>query len=130
MMSNPRFPHTCTITKSVGDVQLGTATETLVYNGSCRKELNNFNDQNPANAANTAQWLLSMPVALRLEYGIKVVVDDGVAEIEGIVSDWETTNIEHYNSEGTFTKDSNGNVTSLNGITTVGMHIYVTVNKN
>ena len=130
MMSNPRFPHTCTITKSVGDVQLGTATETLVYNGSCRKELNNFNDQNPANAANTAQWLLSMPVALRLEYGIKVVVDDGVAEIEGIVSYWGTTNIEHYNSEGTFTKDSNGNVTSLNGITTVGMHIYVTVNKN
>lgn len=82
MMSNPRFPHTCTISKSVGDVQLGTATETLVYSGSCRKELNNFNDQNPANAANTAQWLLSMPVVLRLEYGIKVVVDDGVAEIE------------------------------------------------
>ena len=79
-MSNPRFPHTCTISKSVGDVQLGTATETLVYRGSCRKELNNFNDQNPANAANTAQWLLSMPVVLRLEYGIKVVVDDGVAD--------------------------------------------------
>lgn len=102
----------------------------MVYSGSCRKELNNYNNTNPNNSASTAQWLLSLPIICRLVYGDKIVVDDGIAEIEGTVSDWATTNIEHYNSDGTFTKDGDGNITSLDGTTTKGFHVYVDISKN
>lgn len=129
-MDNPRFPHTCTISRTSGDVQTGEITTVMVYSGSCRKQLNNYNNTNPNNSASTAQWLLSLPVTCKLVYGDKVVVDDGIAEIEGTVSDWATTNIEHYNSDGTFTKDSDGNITSLDGTTTKGFHIYVDISKN
>lgn len=129
-MNNPRFPHTCSITRSEGDIQAGEFTTTLVYNGSCRKELNNFNNTNPSNSASTAQWLVSLPISCRLVYGDKVTLDDGIAEISGTVSDWATTNIEHYNSNGTFTKDKDGNITYLDGTNTKGLHVFVSISKN
>ena len=129
-MSNPRFPHICSITRSEGDIQAGEIITTLVYSGSCRKELNNYNNANPNNSASTAQWLLSLPISCKLAYGDKVTLDDGIAEISGTVSDWATTNIEHYNSDGTFTKDKDGNITSLDGTTTKGLHVFVSISKN
>ena len=129
-MSNPRFPHTCIITREEGDPQDGEMTSTILFNGSCRKELTKFNDRHYQNAANTSQWILSLPIGVKILFGDKVKVNDGIADIEGIVSDWEVTNITHYNSDGVFQKDADGNVTSLDGTTTKGMHIYVDVTKN
>jgi len=129
-MSNPRFPHTCTITRQSGDFQDGDVTSTLLYSGSCRKELNKFDNQHSTNSANTAQWMLSVPIQIKILFGDIVTVDDGIADIKGIVSDWEVTNLTHYNSDGVFQKDDSGNVTSLDGTTTKGMHIYVQVTKN
>lgn len=129
-MSNPRFPHNCTISRLTGDAQDGELTNTLLYSGSCRKELNKFDDQHYSNSANTSQWILSMPIEVKVMFGDVVVVNDGIAEIKGVVSDWEVTNITHYNKDGVFQKDADGNVTSLYGTTTRGMHIYVSVTKN
>lgn len=129
-MDNPRFPHTCVITREEGDPQDGEMTSTLLYSGSCRKELNKFDNQHYANSANTAQWMISLPKEIKVLFGDIVRVDDGIADIEGVVSDWEVTNITHYNEDGVFTKDNDGNVTSLYGTTTRGMHIYVSVTKN
>lgn len=129
-MYNPRFPHTCIISRQTGDAQDGELTDSVLYNGSCRKELDKFDDQHSANSANTSQWLLSMPIEVKIKFGDVVLVDDGIAEIKGTVSDWEVTNITHYNSNGVFTKDEKGNVTSLDGTKTKGMHIYVSVTKN
>jgi hypothetical protein len=74
--------------------------------------------------------MLSVPIQIKILFGDIVTVDDGIADIKRIVSDWEVTNITHYNEDGVFTKDNDGNVTSLYGTTTRGMHIYVSVTKN
>ena len=129
MMSNPRFPHTCTISRTEGDTQLGTSTTTMIYKGSCRKGLNNQKDA-PVGSASTAQWILSLPITFKIKFGDKVIVDDGVAELKGNVSDWQVTNIEHLNSGGVLTEDINGSNTSLDGTTTKGFHIYVNMTKN
>jgi hypothetical protein len=129
-MGNPRFPHKCDIERVDGSSQLGDTESTFIYSGSCRKELNTWNDSHYQNAANTAQWILSLPVEVMVNFGDVVTVDDGISPIKGTVSDWQTTNITHQNSDGTFTKDADGKVTSLDGTTTKGMHIYVSVTKN
>lgn len=129
-MNNPRFPHTCVISRMQGDPQDGVLTSTQLYSGSCRKELNKFDDQNYSNSANTAQWIISLPIRVKIKFGDVVNVDDGIADISGTISDWETTNISHYNSGGVYTEDSSGNKEILDGTTTVGMHIYVNVTKN
>lgn len=129
MMSNPRFPHICTISRTEGDSQLGTTTTAIIYKGSCRKELNNQSDA-PVGSASTAQWILSLPIISKVKFGDNVMVDDGIAELKGNVSDWQVTNIEHINSDGVFTEDINGVKTSLDGTTTKGFHIYVNMTKN
>ena len=129
-MNNPRFPHTCVISRMQGDPQDGVLTSTQLYSGSCRKELNKFEDQHYSNSANTAQWIISLPIRVKIKFGDVVNVDDGIADISGTISDWETTNISHYNSVGVYTEDSSGNKEILDGTTTVGMHIYVNVTKN
>lgn len=129
-MNNPRFPHTCVISRMQGDPQDGVLTSTQLYSGSCRKELNKFEDQHYSNSANTAQWIISLPIRVKIKFGDVVNVDDGIADISGTISDWETTNISHYNSGGVYTEDSSGNKKILDGTTTVGMHIYVNVTKN
>lgn len=129
-MSNPRFPHTCVIVRQSGDVQDGELIETQLYSGSCRRELDKFDDQHYSNSANTAQWLLSLPVEVKIKFGDVVYVNDGIADIKGVVSDWETTNITHYNSEGVFQNNADGISESIDGTTTKGMHIYVSVTKN
>jgi hypothetical protein len=129
-MNNPRFPHTCKISRQTGDAQDGDLTDNLIYNGSCRKELDKFNDSHYQNTANTSQWILSLPIEVKVLFGDTVLVDDGIADIKGVVSDWEVTNITHYNEDGVFQKDADGNVTSLFGTTTKGMHLYVSVTKN
>jgi hypothetical protein len=129
-MSNPRFPHTCVISRQTGDVQDGELTITQLYSGSCRRELDKFDNQHYQNSANTAQWVLSLPIEVKIIFGDVISVNDGITEIKGVISDWEVTNIAHYNEEGVFTKDSDGNVTSLFGTTTKGMHLYVSVTKN
>lgn len=129
-MNNPRFPHTCVISRMQGDPQDGVLTSTQLYSGSCRKELNKFEDQHYSNSANTAQWIISLPISVKIKFGDVVNVVDGIADISGTISDWETTNISHYNSVGVYTEDSSGNKEILDGTTTVGMHIYVNVTKN
>ena len=129
-MSNSRFPHTCTISRTDESSQFDDGTSTLLYSGSCRKELNKWDDAHYVNSANTAIWILSVPIRVIVKFGDTVSVDDGICEIKGNVSDWQVTNITHTNSDGVFTKDASGNVTSLDGTTTKGMHIYISVTKN
>jgi len=129
-MSNPRFPHSCIIRRIEGDIQDGVTNTILLYNGSCRKELNKFNNQNNSNSANTSQWILSLPLEVMVKFGDSVIVNDGISEMGGVVSDWEVTNITHCNTEGVYQKDVNNNITSLDGTITKGMHIYVDVVKN
>ena len=129
-MGNPRFPHTCVIYRQTGDVQDGELSDEQIYSGSCRKELDKFDDQHYSNSANTSQWVLSLPIEVRVLFGDTVLVNDGISEIKGVVNDWEVTNITHYNGDGVFQKDADGNVTSLSGTTTNGMHLYVSVTKN
>ena len=52
-------------------------------------------DQNYSNSANTAQWIISLPIRVKIKFGDVVNVDDGIADISGTISDWETTNISH-----------------------------------
>lgn len=129
-MSNPRFPHKCTITRHSGDVQLGSDTDTLLYKGSCRKELDKFNNRHYNNASDTSQWVVSLPVEVAVSFGDTLRANDGVAEMEGVVCEWSVTNIEHENADGVYSEDGDGVVTSLDGTATRGMHIYVNVNKN
>ncbi len=129
-MSNPRFPHTCTIIRKEEASQFDDSNNTFLYIGSCRKELNQWNNSHYQNSANTAEWILSLPIVVKVKFGDVVTVDDGICEIKGNVSDWQVTNITHTNSDGVFTKDASGNVTSLDGTTTKGMHIYISVTKN
>jgi len=129
-MGNPRFPHKCDIERVDGSSQLGDTESTFIYSGSCRKELNKWDDAHYVNSANTAIWILSVPIRVKVKFGDTVSVDDGICEIKGNVSDWQVTNITHTNSDGVFTKDASGNVTSLDGTTTKGMHIYISVTKN
>jgi hypothetical protein len=129
-MSIPRFPHTCIISRTEGDVQDGEMTTTTIYHGSCRKELSKFDDKHYQNSANTAQWVISLPIVVKINYGDEITVDDGIAEIKGYISDWATTVVEHYNSGGVSQTDSDGNVKSLDGTTTKGLHVYVGITKN
>ena len=127
---NPRFPHTCIISREQGDPQDGDTTTTLLFSGSCRRELNKFDTHHYANSSNTSQWTVSLPVVVKVAIGDNVSVDDGISDMKGVVADWATTNISHVNSDEVFQKDESGNVTSFYGTTSVGMHIYVQVTKN
>ena len=98
--------------------------------GETTAALKKFDDRHYSNSANTAQWIISLPIRVKIKFGDVVNVDDGIADISGTISDWETTNISHYNSGGVYTEDSSGNKEILDGTTTVGMHIYVNVTKN
>ena len=129
-MSNPRFPHTCTIIRKEEASQFDDSNNTFLYSGSCRKELNQWDKSHYQNSANTAEWILSLPIVVKVKFGDVVTVDDGICPIEGTVGDWQVTNIEHDNSDGSFTKDENDNEKSLDGTTTKGMHIYVSVTKS
>lgn len=129
-MSIPRFSHTCKITRTSGSSQLGPSATSTIYEGSCRKDLNKFDGSHNQNAANTAQWLVSLPIIVMVKLGDSISLNDGIANMKGVVIDWETTNIEHTNSDGVFQKDGNGNVVSLDGTVTKGIHIYVSVSKN
>ena len=129
-MSIPRFSHTCKITRTSGSSQLGPSATSTIYEGSCRKDLNKFDDSHNQNAANTAQWLVSLPIIVMVKLGDSISLNDGIANMKGVVIDWETTNIAHTNSDGVFQKDGNGNVVSLDGTVTKGIHIYVSVSKN
>ena len=82
-MSNSRFPHTCTISRTDESSQFDDGTSTLLYSGSCRKELNKWDDAHYVNSANTAIWILSVPIRVKVKFGDTVSVDDGICEIKG-----------------------------------------------
>ena len=128
-MSIPRFSHTCKITRTSGNSQTGPSVLSTIYEGSCRKDLNKFDDSHNQNAANTAQWMVSLPIIVMVKLGDSILLNDGIANVKGIVIDWETTNVEHENSNGVFRKDGD-NVISLDGTVTKGIHLYVSVSKN
>jgi hypothetical protein len=128
-MENPRFPHSCTITRSDTDVLHAPTAAQQVYAGSCRRELNKFDNRHYSNASNTAQWIVSLPVRVDVRYGDELTLDDGICTMTGNVSEWETTNITHENDADTW-MEIDGEKSSLRGKTTQGMHLYIEVTKN
>lgn len=129
-MNNQRFPHKCVITREVGDPQDGDLDSVLLYSGSCRRELRKFDSNGSVNTSNTSSWMLSVPIEVKVTFGDKVKVNDGIACLNGVVSDWDVTNIYHCNTVDVYSEDSSGNVTSLEGTTTKGMHLYISIIKN
>ena len=114
----------------VGDPQDGDTTNSVIYSGSCRKELNKFNQGGITNVENTSQLRLSLPIVVSITFGDVVSVTDEISTIKGVVSDWELTNIYHTNESGVYYLDANNNPLDIGNTSTKGMHVYVDIVKH